>query len=133
VQEELEIYLEDVSQPDQQERVFDDLRPGEWIHGNTIADSIEVTIQMSNVSLAVFAPDPNLDELARRQNLNAVLLQAFKFELYNYDVLLQQMWTDAQSHFILGGIIFKIKTVFIMDSLKKNLRIESKTSMCYSR
>jgi hypothetical protein len=53
--------------------LFKDLMSDNWINGSTIANCIEIIVNMSNVSLAVFAPDPNLEELARRQNFEAVL------------------------------------------------------------
>jgi hypothetical protein len=102
----------------QQQREYEDLQPGVLFQGSTLADAIEKIILLSGLEDAIFSPDPILEELARKREYGAVLRHALRFNLSQYDVILQQMWVDGGTHYIIGGIMFGIDTVFILDSLK---------------
>jgi hypothetical protein len=113
------INVTDESSNSPQRSTYEDLTAGEQLNGSTIADTVQVIIEMSNVGKAVFAPDPSLEERVRINDYDNLIQQSFKRDLYEFDIILQQMWVDSKSHYVLGGIIFKTKIVFIMDSIRK--------------
>ena len=101
---------------------YDDLMDGQLIRGSTLANAIEKIIYTAGLDESIYAPDPSLEEVARNSNFKELITRAAKLELYNYDTLLQQMCTDSETHYILGGIVFSDKIIFIMDSLNTSIK-----------
>jgi hypothetical protein len=97
---------------------YSDLNPKTRLNGSTIIEAIEVIVRNSEMEDAIATPDPSVEVIAREGDYKKLIENVARDELYGYDIVLQHMWVDKGDHYVNGGIVFKEKTIFILDSLR---------------
>lgn len=111
------------STPKRASRVYyPDLQPESWLTSATLLQAMKQLVIKEKKDTSVFVADSQWNNWAQKGMHKPILEQCAGYLILEYDLILAPLNTNIEKgyHWLLGGIYFQEKIVFLVDSLIRN-------------